>query len=85
MSDPSYLDFTHEGVFAVLDDYIHALPYSKLHSTEATTAGTTEATESSSETTTTTDTSESSGAVDAAAVSMFGYVVLALIAAHVLK
>ena len=85
MSDPSYLDFTHDGVFAVLDDYTHALPYSKLHSIETTTAGTTEATESSSETTTTTETSEGNGAVDTAAISLLGYIVLALIAAHVLK
>ena len=29
ISNPSYLDFTHEGVIAVMDSFINALPYQK--------------------------------------------------------
>ena len=38
LGSPSYLDFTHNGVFAVKDDYSKVLPYSKVNSLpEATT------------------------------------------------
>ena len=70
MSGPSYLDFTHEGVFAVMDDYTNALPYAKLHS---------EAPPDPSEP------CECSGAVDLAANSLFGYVMLALTLVHFTK
>ena len=63
LSNPSYLDFTHDGVFAIMDDYTNALPYSKLHS----------------EVPDPSEPCECSGAVGRAATSLFGYAILALV------
>ena len=40
LANPSYLDFTRGGVFAVMDDYSNALPYSKVNSISEATSGT---------------------------------------------
>ena len=63
LSNPSYLDFTLDGVFAVMDDYTKALPYSKLHSKVPDPS----------------EPCECSGAVDRAPISLFGYAILALV------
>ena len=82
LSDPSYLDFTHEGVFAVMDDYTNALPYAKLHSEAPPDPSTTPPDPSDPSTTPTPDPSEPcecSGAVERAATSVLGYAILALV------
>ena len=63
LSNPRYLDFNHDGVFAVMDDYTKALPYSKLHL----------------EVPDLSELCECSGAVDRAPISLFGYAILALV------